>query len=83
MCIRCLKWTQFLYFVVKKNYHEQWAQKWSKIKGVFTDIKPICDALKQAAQQCEQNSIAISFITTDGDQSKKNLNQLEPSFMYT
>ena len=39
-------------FCSNKQYHEQWAKEWPKIKGVFTDIGPICEALKKAAQQC-------------------------------
>jgi tetratricopeptide (TPR) repeat protein len=70
-------------FCGNKKHHEQWAKDWSKIKGVFTEIKPICEALKQAAQQCEQNAISISIMGTGGDVSKKNLDQLDPSFMYT
>jgi tetratricopeptide (TPR) repeat protein len=70
-------------FCDNKKRHEQWAKEWSKIKGVFTEISPICEALKQAAQQCEQNAISISFMDTSGDLSKKNLDQLNPTFMYT
>jgi tetratricopeptide (TPR) repeat protein len=70
-------------FCGNKKYHEQWTKEWSKIKGVFTEITPICEALKQAAQQCEHNAISISFMATSGDISKKNLDQLDPSFMYT
>ena len=70
-------------FCGNKKYHEQWAKEWPKIKGVFTEIGPICEALKKAADQCEQNSLAISIMATSGDLSKKNLDQLEPSFMYT
>jgi tetratricopeptide (TPR) repeat protein len=70
-------------FCGNKKHHEQWTKDWSKIKGVFTEIKPICEALKQAAQQCEQNAISISIMGTGGDVSKKNLDQLDPSFMYT
>jgi tetratricopeptide (TPR) repeat protein len=41
----------------------------------LTDIIPISEALKQAAQDCDQNSVSISFPnTTDG---------LNSSFMYT
>ncbi|CAF1014512.1 unnamed protein product [Adineta steineri] len=58
--------------------HEQWVKNWSKIKGVFTNIKPICEALKEAAHQCEQNAIPMSFVGTN-----KKLDQLDPSFMYT
>jgi len=70
-------------FCGNKKYHEQWTKKWSKIKGVFTEIAPISKVLKQATQQCEQNAISISFIDTSGDNSKKNLGQLDLSFMYT
>jgi len=70
-------------FCDDKKYHEQWVTEWFKIKGVFTEIAPICEALKQAAQQCEQNAMPISFIDTSEDASKKNLDQLDPSFMYT
>ena len=70
-------------FCGNRKYHEQWAKDWSKIKGVFTEIKPICEALKQAAQQCEQSAISISIMGTGGDTTKKNLDQLDPSFMYT
>ena len=70
-------------FCGNKKYHEQWAKDWPKIKGVFTEIKPICEALKQAAQQCEQNAISITVMGNDGDVSKKNMDQLEPTFMYS
>jgi tetratricopeptide (TPR) repeat protein len=70
-------------FCGNKKCHEQWIKEWPKVKGVFTEISPICEALKQAAQQCEQNAISISFMSTSGDLSKKNLDQLDPTFMYT
>jgi tetratricopeptide (TPR) repeat protein len=70
-------------FCNNKERHEQWAKDWPKIKGVFTDISPICEALKKAAQQCEHNFTPISFMATSGDASKKSLNQLDCSFMYT
>ncbi|CAF3809564.1 unnamed protein product [Adineta steineri] len=58
--------------------HKQWTKEWPKIKGAFTDITSICQALKQTAHQCEQNAISISFVA-----SNKKLDQLDPSFMYT
>jgi tetratricopeptide (TPR) repeat protein len=66
-----------------KQHHEQWAKEWYKIKGVFTEMTPIYETLKQVARQYEQNAIPISFMATSGDISKKHLDQLEPSFMYT
>ncbi|CAF0840807.1 unnamed protein product [Adineta steineri] len=62
--------------------HRRWrkrsAKQWSKIKGIFTDITSVCEALKQVAYQCEQNSTSISFVA-----STKNLDDLDPAFMYT
>ncbi|CAF3203255.1 unnamed protein product [Rotaria sp. Silwood2] len=63
--------------------HEQGAKQWPKLKGVFTDITPICKALQQAAQECDQNMISASFVTVNSGSTKQNLNQLDSSFMYT
>ncbi|CAF1475828.1 unnamed protein product [Adineta steineri] len=65
-------------FCNNQEWHKQWAKQWPKIKGVFTDMTLICDALKLVAHQCEQNAISISFVA-----SNKKLDQLDPSFMYT
>ena len=63
--------------------HEQWPNEYTKIKGVYTEIKPICQALQQAAKQCNQDSIAVSFVPLSEGASTQNLDQLDPSFMYT
>ncbi|CAF4294985.1 unnamed protein product, partial [Adineta steineri] len=65
-------------FCNNQECDKQWATEWPKIKGVFTDITSICEALKQATHQCERNAISISFVASD-----KKLDQLDPSFMYT
>ena len=71
-------------FCENKAELEQWAQQWSKVKGVFTDITPICEALKQAAYDCDQNMVSISFVKSSNDEaSNQNLDQLDQSFMYT
>ena len=70
-------------FCGNKTYHEGWTKNWPKIKDVYTEIKPICDALTKAAQQCEQNAVSISIMDGSDTLSKKSLNQLDPSFMYT
>ncbi|UJR29644.1 hypothetical protein I4U23_017192 [Adineta vaga] len=57
-----------------EEHHEQWTKQWSKIKGVFTGIKSICDALNQRAHQYEKNAISMSFVG-----SKTRLDQLDPS----
>jgi hypothetical protein len=71
-------------FCGKEIRHEQWAKEWPKIKGVFTKISPICEALKKTAQKCEHNAISMSFVATNtGDASSKIFDRLDPSFMYT
>jgi tetratricopeptide (TPR) repeat protein len=70
-------------FCGNKIFHEQWSKEWSKIKGVFTEISLVCEALKQASQQCERNAISISFVATNGDAANKDLDRLDPMFMYT
>jgi tetratricopeptide (TPR) repeat protein len=70
-------------FCGNKKRHEEWTKEWSKIEGVFTKIKPICEALKQVSQKCEQNAISISFVATNGGAISQNLDRLDPMFMYT
>ncbi len=70
-------------FCSDKARHEQWTPKWTKIKGVYTDIKHICEPLQVAGKQCNQDSVAVSFVSVGDEASDANLNQLEPSFMYT
>ena len=69
-------------FCGNKLKHEKWAKNWPKIKGIFTQIEPICDSLKKIAQKCEQDFIPVSFVTAS-EVSDQNLDQLDPSFMYT
>ncbi|CAF1027911.1 unnamed protein product [Adineta steineri] len=66
-----------------KTIHDVWTKKWKKIKGVHTNIKDICQALQLAVKQCDQDTIAVSFLTVNEMASTDNLNQLEPTFMYT
>ncbi|CAF1410617.1 unnamed protein product [Adineta steineri] len=65
-------------FCNNQECDKQWATESPKIKGVFSDITSICEALKQTAFQCEQNAISISFVAPN-----KKLDQLDPSFMDT
>ncbi|CAF0964018.1 unnamed protein product [Adineta steineri] len=70
-------------FCGNKSRHEGWVQKWTKIKGVHTNIKDICQALQLAVKQCDQDTIAVSFLAVNDMASTASLNQLEPTFMYT
>jgi tetratricopeptide (TPR) repeat protein len=70
-------------FCENKTRHEPWAQQWPKVKGVYADITLLCEALKQTAHDCDQNSVTISFVKSSDGVSNQNLDQLDKSFMYT
>ncbi len=53
------------------------------MSGVHTDITPICEAHKQAIQDCDYNSASISFIKNIDGAVTQTLDTLNPSFMYT
>jgi hypothetical protein len=69
-------------FIFGKNKveYELWVKKWSKIKNVITEVTPIHQALNQVSKQCEENTISISFVATNGNIFNKNL---DPMFMYS
>ncbi|CAF2091390.1 unnamed protein product, partial [Rotaria magnacalcarata] len=71
--------------VFSKEVHDQndWRKKWTKIKEAYTDIGKICQALKLINKQFNQDNISTSIINMNEDGSSKNLDQLDPSFMYT
>ena len=58
-------------FCGNKSAHEQWANKITKVKGVYTDIKPICKALQIDRENCDRAMISITF------------NGVDALFMYT
>ncbi|CAF0789404.1 unnamed protein product [Adineta steineri] len=70
-------------FCGDESRHQGWTQNWAKIKGIYTNIAHICQALQLAVKQCDQNTIAVSFLAVNQMASTGNLNQLEPTFMYT
>ncbi|CAF0879227.1 unnamed protein product [Adineta steineri] len=63
--------------------HEQWTKRCNKIKSVHTNIDDLCQALRISIKQFSHDSIPMSFITANEIDSTGNLNQLEPTFMYT
>jgi tetratricopeptide (TPR) repeat protein len=70
-------------FSNKKLDHKQWANTWVKVKGIYTEIIPMCESLQQAVKQCNHDSISLSFVKVDEGVYSQKLDQLEPSFMYT
>jgi hypothetical protein len=70
-------------FCQNKARHETWAKHYFKVAGVYTDITPICEALKQAALDCDQNSVSISLAKSTDKPRDQYLDELDQSFMYT
>ncbi|CAF1206576.1 unnamed protein product [Rotaria sordida] len=58
-------------FCGNRLIHEQWAKNMSKVKGVYTGIDSICEALQIDRERCDQAMISISF------------RDIGVSFMYT
>ncbi|CAF3698829.1 unnamed protein product [Rotaria sordida] len=58
-------------FCDNQSIHQQWAKTIPKVKGVYTQIEPICEALKIDRRTCDRNMTSISF------------NRIDPLFMYT
>ena len=58
-------------FCGNKAIHEEWTTKMPKVKGVFTEIEPICKALQIDGQNCDRAMVSISF------------NGIDALFMYT
>ncbi|CAF3801802.1 unnamed protein product [Rotaria sp. Silwood1] len=48
-------------FCGNQSYHEQWANKVPKIKGVYTKVESICKALEIDRHRCDQVMIPVSF----------------------
>ncbi|CAF0984986.1 unnamed protein product [Rotaria sordida] len=54
-------------------------QAYKKGKGIFTQMKLLCNELKKEIHQLNHDLLPISIISTS---SSTNLNELDPSFMY-
>ena len=73
-------------FCANKQRYTEWAKHWSKIQGVYTEIKPICELLKKVTRELDHDAISMSIVPNQivaSDVEKPKLDQLEPSFMYT
>lgn len=70
-------------FCQNESKHKQWAQAWPKIRGVFTTILPICEVLKQTAQECDQTYIPIGLVSKNTESLRQNQDQINQTYMYT
>ncbi|CAF1187864.1 unnamed protein product [Adineta steineri] len=70
-------------FDTEKAIAGEYINKWSKVKGPYLQILSICEALEQDIKQCNRNDTPVSFVPPNENASDQDLNQLDPSFMYT
>jgi uncharacterized protein YlbG (UPF0298 family) len=72
-------------FCTHNTRHEQWTREWYKVVliDVYTDITPICKALKQVNKDYDQNLVPISFVEMTNEVSNQSFDTLDSSFMYT
>ena len=69
-------------FCTDKARHEQWAQNYSKVKGVITEITDLCEAIKKATQNYDQSTVSMSFIPANSESTTQSLDQINQSFTY-
>ncbi|CAF3826710.1 unnamed protein product [Rotaria sp. Silwood1] len=69
-------------FCENKLDHELWIYKWWKIRNVFMETSFLCQALKQAAEEYDRNTISISFIEMCDKNFDQNLEEQHQSFMF-
>ena len=53
------------------------------INEIFTDITSVCETLRQATKQCDDNSVSISFVKNTDVTANQSSDTLDSSFMYT
>lgn len=58
-------------FCRQKELHEGWTKNFRKVKGVYTRIEQICEALQIDSKNCDRSIVSISFKGVD------------PLFIYT
>ncbi len=65
-------------FCNEKSNYDKIIKTYKKGKGVFTQMKPLCNELKKEVRQLNNDLISISIVPA----SSTDLNELDPSFMY-
>jgi tetratricopeptide (TPR) repeat protein len=72
-----------IYLLCNSTTHsEQLMKDCSKVKGIFTDINSLCNILRPATDQHDHESMSVTIVSLDVA-SKQDIDQLDPSFMYT
>jgi hypothetical protein len=70
-------------FCGNQALHTQWAEAWPKIKGVHTNIRPICEEIETVIKEINDIDVPMTFIWSAQLEATSHADQLDPSFMYT
>ncbi|CAM4861691.1 unnamed protein product [Rotaria socialis] len=74
-------------FFDNNNQQQEWSKQWLKVEGIHSSIQTICASLKKGTLECDHNALPISFVPMGTLEatipSEHNLDQLEPSYMYS
>lgn len=68
-------------FCRNKKYHEEWVKSWPKIRGVFTEVQSLANALTKLCQQYEHDPIPWTCVNTTEDISRQNFDKIDQSFV--
>ncbi|CAF2123184.1 unnamed protein product [Rotaria magnacalcarata] len=67
----------YIFCLNKANYQPP-MENYSKVKGIFTQVKPLCEELKKNISEAERDLISMEFIDAKSDGNNKQ----EAIFMY-
>ncbi|CAF2075048.1 unnamed protein product [Rotaria magnacalcarata] len=74
-------------FCSNNEQQEERLTNWPKVKGIYSSIQSVCTSLNKVVLKCEHNLIPMSFVSNQilaaGISGTQNLDQLEPSYMYS
>ncbi|CAF2038558.1 unnamed protein product [Rotaria magnacalcarata] len=66
-----------------KLEYEVWIHKWRKIQNFFKDFPSLNEAIAHAAQECDRNTIPMTFIGMTDETSEQNPGKSDQIFMFT
>lgn len=70
-------------FCGSEKFHQEWTKEWSKVKGVYSKIEALCQALQLGEKQSNPDASRISFFKSRKTSDGGRLHRLKPSFMNT
>lgn len=72
-------------YIFEKNssISPSWTNQWPKIQGVFHDLNPIVELIDVTVKGDDSEAVAMSFVQLTGDEGKRRIKSMEPTFLYT